>query len=226
VLINPETVSPVRRSKKDARNFYNNISRYYDWLGGLFERKLTNKALDYLNVQKGERVLEIGIGTGYGLQRIALAAGGSSVSYGIDISEGMIRKTRDRLDKNSLLRRVQLHQAEAASLPFKDDAFDAIFLSFTLELFDNPEIPVVLGEIRRVLKRGGRVGIVSLAKTDKSSLAINLYEWVHNKWPNYIDCRPIYLAGSVQIAGFKITLRSIKKLVILPVEIVIAFREV
>jgi hypothetical protein len=63
VLIKPEAVSPVRRSKKDARNFYNNISRYYDWLGGLFERKLTNKALDYLNIQKGERVLEIGAST-------------------------------------------------------------------------------------------------------------------------------------------------------------------
>jgi ubiquinone/menaquinone biosynthesis C-methylase UbiE len=112
VLINPETVSPVRRSKKDSRNFYNNFSRYYDWLGGLFERKLTNIALDYLNVQKGERVLEIGIGTGYGLQRIALAVGGSSVSYGIDISEGMIRKTRNTLDKASLLRRVELHQAD------------------------------------------------------------------------------------------------------------------
>lgn len=220
-----QAISRVRRGKDDARKFYNHISRYYDRVGGIFERKPAFTALDYLKIKNTEKVLEIGVGTGFCLQRIAVSVGDSGKAYGIDISNGMILEARERLDRASLLNRTEFCQGDAVKLPFDNNSFDAVFISFTLELFDSPEIPEVLGEIKRVLKPGGRLGIVSLSKTITRSLAIMLYEWAHNKFPKYVDCRPIHVNGAIQKAGYKIIVQNAMRLVILPIEIVIATKE-
>ncbi len=105
-------------------------------------------------------------------------------------------------------------------MPYPDEYFDAIFISFTLELFDTPEIPILLKECQRVLKSGGRLGVVALEKQD--SLAVRIYEWFHAKMPTLVDCRPIYTADSLQETGFKISEKKTLKMWGLPVSIVIA----
>jgi hypothetical protein len=52
-------ISRVNRSKADASQFYDRISRTYDWTGGLFERSSALKTLGKLNLQNGERVLDL-----------------------------------------------------------------------------------------------------------------------------------------------------------------------
>ncbi|MFC1871274.1 class I SAM-dependent methyltransferase [Chloroflexota bacterium] len=135
-----QEISRVNRSKDDARTYYNRISVIYDWLGGIFERKLAEKALRTLAIQNGDIVLEIGFGTGHCLQKIALSVGRTGKAYGIDISDGMLQVTRKRLEKAGLMDRVELYQGDASKLPFINETFDAVFMSFTLELFDTPEI--------------------------------------------------------------------------------------
>ncbi|MFC1870987.1 class I SAM-dependent methyltransferase [Chloroflexota bacterium] len=218
-------ISRVHRTKEEAKKFYDHISGSYDWLGGIFERRLAEKALNYLKIQNGETVLEIGFGTGYCLQRIAMLVGNSGKVYGIDISEGMAHRARERLNKASLLDRVELCRGDAAKLPFDDETFDAVFVSFTLELFDSPEISEVLGEVRRVLKPSGRLGVVSLSKTNVDSPPVRIYEWIHSKWPQYVDYRPIYLDKAVQKASYKMIVREIARLMILPIEIVVAIKD-
>ena len=218
-------ISRVHRSKEDAKKFYDHISGSYDWLGGIFERRLAEKALNDLKIQGGETVLEIGFGTGYCLQRIAMQVGNSGKAYGIDISKGMVHRARERLNRASLMSRVELYRGDAAKLPFDDETFDAVFISFTLELFDSPEIPELLGEVRRVLKHGGRLGVVSLSRTNANSPPVRIYEWIHRKWPKYVDCRPIYVDESIQRAGYKIIMRETARLMILPIEIVVAIKD-
>jgi len=224
-MVEQEDISRVHRSKEEAKTFYDHISGSYDWLGGIFERRPAKKALDYLKIQSSEIVLEIGFGTGYCLQRIAMAVGNSGKAYGIDISERMVQRTRERLNKTSVLDRVELYRGDAAKLPFDNETFDAVFISFTLELFDNPEISTVLGEVRRVLKPSGRLGVVSLSKANVDSPPVRIYEWIHSKWPQYVDCRPIYVDESVQKAGYKMIMRETARLLLLPIEIVIALKD-
>jgi ubiquinone/menaquinone biosynthesis C-methylase UbiE len=224
-MVNQTNISRVNRSKEEAKYFYDRISGYYDWIGGLFERKVAIKALKYLQIQNGEKILEIGFGTGYCLQRIATLVGQNGKAFGIDISQGMIQKTKERLGKTSLLNRVDLYLGDAGKLPFKDKSFDKVFISFTLELFDTPEIPEILREISRVLKPDGKLGIVGLSKTKGNSMAVKVYEWAHNKWPKYIDCRPIYITETIQETGFKIIRSNYSRLVIMPVEIIVATKE-
>ncbi|MFQ5821450.1 MAG: class I SAM-dependent methyltransferase [Candidatus Heimdallarchaeota archaeon] len=214
----------VRRTKAQAKESYDKISRFYDYFAGMFEKKYRTMALEWLHVNKGETVLEIGFGTGHCLRHIAESVGEHGKSYGIDISSGMLEVSKKKLQDAGLLDRVELYCGDALQIPYEDNKFDAVFMSFTLELFDTPEILKVLAEITRVLKPNGRLGVVSMSKEDSDSLLLRLYEWVHKKIPNYVDCRPIYVEESIKEAGFQIKLKVKVKLFGLPGEIVIGVK--
>ena len=84
------------------------MSRFYDIIAGGFESKLSNLALEQLNLTGGEIVLEIGFGTGHCLVKIAEKIGLSGKAYGIDISSGMLDVTRERLQSTGLMESVEL----------------------------------------------------------------------------------------------------------------------
>ena len=215
------TVLRVTRTKAQAKESYDRISRFYDYFAGVFEQQYRNMALGRLNIKRGETVLEIGFGTGHCLKQMAESVGEEGKVYGIDISSGMLDVSQRRLEGAGLWDRVELRCEDAMNMPYADSMFDAVFMSFTLELFDSPEIPRVLAEIRRVLKPNGRLGVVSMSKEDGDSKLLRLYEWLHKKIPQYADCRPIYVEHSIKDAGFEIQSREKVSLFGLPGEIVI-----
>ena len=92
-------ILPVPRTRGEARQFYDRISRFYDCLTGTFERKYAEMALERLSVEEGEIVLEIGFGSGRCLGRIAQSVGQTGKACGIDISGGMLEVTKRRLKK-------------------------------------------------------------------------------------------------------------------------------
>lgn len=218
-------ILPVPRSKEQAKQTYDRISRFYDYLPGAFERKYAEIALERLSVQEGETVLEIGFGPGHCLKWIAQSVGQTGKVYGIDISSGMLKVAKRKLEKAQLINRVELYCGDAANLPYDDSTFDAAFMSFTLELFDTPEIPRVLEEVKRVLKPAGRLGLVSMSREDGKSTLLRLYEWAHRKWPKYVDCRPIYVEASLIDAGYKIQSMQKVRLMGLPGEIVVGVKD-
>ena len=214
----------INRTKEQAEQAYDRLSRVYDLLAGPFEKKFRDSALKLLRIGEGEEVLEVGFGTGDSLRQIAESVGPAGKVCGIDISPGMKGVAEARLARAGLLDRVELRRGDATELPFEDNRFDASFMSFTLELFDTPHIPMVLAEIKRVLKPGGRLAVVSMSKENGDSLLLTLYEKLHSAFPQYIDCRPIYLEQSLTEAGFDITHKERQSFFGLPGETVVGMR--
>lgn len=215
-------ISRVTRSKEEAKACYNMVSKWYDMLAGLAERKSREDGLQKLSAQEGEIVLEIGFGTGHSILVLAQSVGNSGKVYGIDISDEMYNSTQSRVKEAGLSERVVLKCGDAAKLPFEANFFNAIFMSFTLELFDTQEIPIVLYECQRVLRSGGRICIVAMSKKGKTNVIRRLYEWAHMKFPKYIDCRPIFVQEVLEDAGFQILDVIEMSMITLPVEIVVA----
>ncbi len=216
----PEPISRVPRTKAEAKTSYNQMSRWYDMISGSSEKKYRDLGLLKLKAHSGEQILEIGYGTGHCILTLAQAVGSDGNVCGIDISEGMLAISQKRILEAGLSERVDLHTGDAVSLPFASDRFDAVFTSFTLELFDTPEIPLVLKACHRVLRPGGRMVVVCLAK--KNGVAVDIYEWFHEKMPTAVDCRPILAQNDLSEAGFSI--REVDSLLMwgLPVEIILA----
>jgi demethylmenaquinone methyltransferase/2-methoxy-6-polyprenyl-1,4-benzoquinol methylase len=217
-------ISRVNRSKEAARTSYNQMSRWYDLISGRSEWKFCDEGLQMLKAKSGENILEIGFGTGHSLIGLAESVGGLGHIHGIDLSEGMLSVAKSRIERADLLKRIDLRCGDATNLSYQAETFEAIFSSFTLELFDTPEIPLVLKECWRVLKPQGRICIVSLSKYGKQNSALRWYEWAHKKFPNIIDCRPIFVQKALSAAGFELELVACHSMWGLPVEIVLGFK--
>ena len=151
---------------------------------------------------------------------LAKRIGPNGQVFGADLAEKMVEVARRKLKDHDLLDRVQLIGADASSLPFMSESIDAIFMSFTLELFDTPEIPVVLGECKRVLRPGGRLVVISITKKGRAGAMREILEWTHEHFPNFLDCRPIFVQQELWAAGFEVKSADLKSMWV-PVAIVL-----
>ncbi len=205
-----------------TRRFYDRISRAYDLIADASEHAIRDVGIRALGLSEAQRVLEVGFGTGHGLVGLAAAVGRTGHVHGVDVSGGMTSVARARVGSSDF-RNVSLSVADARALCFCAGVFDAAFMSFTLELFD-AAIPVVLDEVRRVLRPGGRLGIVAMAETAHTNPAVDLYQWLHRQWPHVVDCRPIDIVSVLQAAGFRATTAATTTIWSLPVAVVIGVK--
>jgi demethylmenaquinone methyltransferase/2-methoxy-6-polyprenyl-1,4-benzoquinol methylase len=213
----------VLQTREETRRFYDKIAHVYDLLAEGSEQPMREEGLHKLAAAPGERILEIGFGTGHCLVQLARAVGPAGLVFGIDLSEKMKDLAQERVQEDGVDDRVELMCHDAVQLPFEDAKLDGIFMSFVLELFDTPEIPVVLEECLRVLKPAGRIVIVAVSKADKPSTVLRAFEWTHQHFPNLLDCRPIYVERALRAAGFDVADQSIRHMWV-PVEIVLGFK--
>jgi ubiquinone/menaquinone biosynthesis C-methylase UbiE len=219
-------VAPVSRSKADARATYDRRSRSYERLEGRFERHARVLGEDLLGVATGERVLEIGSGPGESLAAFAAATGRAGHVVGLDTSPLMHRVAAERLGRDGVAAAWSLVLGDGARLPLRDASVDAVFASFTLELFDTPELTVVLDEIRRVVVPGGRLALVGLTATEPPALMERAYLLAHRLMPRLADCRPIPVSTLVAEAGFRLVAQRRCDVVGIPTLAVLARREV
>jgi demethylmenaquinone methyltransferase/2-methoxy-6-polyprenyl-1,4-benzoquinol methylase len=198
-------IDPERQDVEATRTFYDRISGVYDALADASEHASRERGLELLAPAPGERILEVGFGTGHALVALARAVGPTGRASGIDLSEGMARVSRERLQDAGLDDRIEIRVGAAPPLPWPDSGFDAVTMSFTLELLPDAVIPELLAETRRVLRPEGRLGVVSMSvapRGESESALTHTYKWLHRHFPHIFDCRPIDAVSRVREAGF------------------------
>lgn len=210
------------RSSQSTQSHYDSLSRWYDLLTTWSERSVRMAGLRMLDAQRGEAILEIGFGTGQAVLDLAKSVGDAGKVFGVDLSWGMVARARSKVASAGQSTRAALTHGDANKLPYKAEIFDAIFMSFTLELFNDEEIKAVLSECRRVLKKGGRSCVIALLRKDHANIITRIYDWAHSHFPAAIDCRPIFVRNEILHAGFHIEQAVEMTLWGLPVMLVIA----
>lgn len=143
--------------KEQIQSVYNDIAGEYDQRipgAGPADDMFTATEIQFLlsKIQPGERVLDIGCGTGR--FTVPLAELGTDVSA-LDISTGMLEILRGKLDAKGLA--ADLQQGDMAHLPFPDNSFDVVTSFLALMHIPLEDRPAVFREVRRVLKPGGRM---------------------------------------------------------------------
>jgi len=113
--------------------------------------------LDALTIHPGESVLEVGCGSGVIMRELAQRTGGANRLIGRDMSPYLLREARALARREGLLDHIDFGEGRAEALPLPDSAVD-VALSSTV--FEEGNAELMLSEIVRVTRPGGRVGIV------------------------------------------------------------------
>ena len=129
---------------------YEKLASVYDLAFGPALQPGRIRAVERMNIQPGERVLEVGVGTGINLPLYPRTC----QMTGIDFSSSMLEKARERAAWSGV-RQLRLLQMDAADLKFADDAFDIVYAPYLISVVPDPV--KVACEMRRVCRPGGRI---------------------------------------------------------------------
>ncbi len=129
---------------------YEKLASVYDLAFGPALQPGRIRAVERMNIQPGERVLEVGVGTGINLSLYPRTC----QMTGIDFSSSMLEKARERAAWGGL-RQLRLLQMDAADLKFADGSFDIVYAPYLISVVPDPV--KVACEMRRVCRPGGRI---------------------------------------------------------------------
>jgi len=136
----------------DILNFYAEINAEFLHAKG---KAATNYLVSILDCKPDDTVLEIGVGTGATLIKVA-SKYKSIKLHGVDISELMLNKTRERLKFCGLTAQVELQLTNpSGKLPYADNSFDRIYVESVIAILEKEQIDTMIKEISRVLKPEG-----------------------------------------------------------------------
>lgn len=130
---------------------YDKLAKVYDFTFGPTLHPGRLQAIQRMGIGSGERVLEVGVGTGINL---SLYPKDCAIT-GIDFSSSMLEKARERAARKDAPHSVRLVQMDAADLKFADDTFDIVYAPYLISVVPDPL--KVAEEMRRVCRPGGRI---------------------------------------------------------------------
>jgi demethylmenaquinone methyltransferase/2-methoxy-6-polyprenyl-1,4-benzoquinol methylase len=153
-------VAALSPRKQHALELFAGLPAAYDRMGALLsfgqDPRWRRALIDAIDPRPGQRILDAATGTG--LVARGLARRGARV-VALDQSEDMLAGARARVAKHAdLIDKITFVQGEAEHLPFGAQEFDALTFTYLLRYVDDPA--ATMRELARVIKPGGRIGMV------------------------------------------------------------------
>jgi len=143
---------------------YENLAWAYDFTFGPTLHTGRLQALQRMGIQTGDRVLEVGVGTGI---NATLYPRDCTVT-GIDLSDSMLEKARERVARKGVTN-VRLLEMDAADLKFADDSFDIVYAPYLISVVPDPV--AVAREMHRVCRPGGKIILLNHFRSPNRQLA-------------------------------------------------------
>jgi demethylmenaquinone methyltransferase/2-methoxy-6-polyprenyl-1,4-benzoquinol methylase len=218
-----EEVLEVKHPPDAVPGIYSRLAPVYEIWARLTEAKARSRVMELAAVGPGEDVLEVAVGTGVQLVRLARANAGGRTA-GLEPSAGMLRQARRRLGESGLGDRVELMRGSALDLPFEDESFDLVVNGYMLDLLPRDAIPRALAEFKRVLRPGGRLVLSNMTKGERRRERI--WDWLYDRGIVLTaNCRGVLAAPVLDELGFAQIRREYVAQMTFPTEIVTAIKE-
>lgn len=147
---------------------FDRTAQTYDSVGVPWFGPIAQALLDELDLQPGERVLDVGCGRGAVLQRAADAVGATGTAVGVDVAPQMVRLTAELLADRP---QVQVRVADATGPDLPPASFDVVASS--LVLFFLPDPAGALATWVPLLVPGGRLGLTTFGPQDRQAQAVD-----------------------------------------------------
>jgi ubiquinone/menaquinone biosynthesis C-methylase UbiE len=207
-----------RLSQEKVRSIYNGMARIYDLWGANMEGRARKRGIELAGVQDGECVLDVATGTGLILAELA-RRNPHGLNAGIDISEGMLARAREKLAGSG--EQVELKAGSAFQIPYPEHTFDLLTNGYMFDLMPFEDMPKILAEFKRVLKRTGRLVLTDMTIGER--FGSQVYQGIYKIAPAVMGgCRGVRLAGPLEQAGFRVVTREYHQQVLFPSEVILA----
>lgn len=194
----PQPILAAGVDQADIPAVYGRVAWMYDAWAALTESRARRRCLELARVRDGEAVLEVAVGTGLTFEAL-LRANPHGRTAGVDLTPAMLARAERRARRTGL--RFELTPGDAHRLAFPDRSFDLVVNNYMFDLLPEADFAAVLGEMRRVLRPGGRLVLVNMAQGELRRH--RFYEWVYRRSPALMGgCRGVSLLPHVSAAGF------------------------
>lgn len=157
------------------------------------EARFRQEVLKLAAIAPGQRVLDVGCGTG--TQTIAIArqvAPGGSVT-GVDVSPEMLASARRRSAQAGVA--IEFRHSDATALPFPDQSFDRVMMCMAMHMLPEADRSACLRELARVLAPGGRLVLIDYAGPLAQRSSLMSRHGPHGRFDLNRLREPVELAG-------------------------------
>jgi len=209
----------ARVQKDQVSDLYTGIAPVYDIWARLTESRARDRCLDLAEIQDGESVLEVAVGTGLAFE-LVLKANPSGCNEGIDLTEAMLARAEKRASKLGI-DNYRLTIGDACALEYPDDSFDLLINNYMFDLLPQQDFLSVLTEFKRVLRPGGRLVLVNMTMGERWFNKV--WEWVYRINPAWLGgCRGVRISPVLEESGFVGITREYVSQMTFPSEVVCA----
>lgn len=208
----------AKMSQREIASVYDSLSKFYDVWAKLTESHARNRAIELAEIKNGQTILEVAVGTGLAFYEI-VKRNPNGINVGIDISQGMLEKAKKRLRGLSRANH-ELKIGSAFNLEEEDGRFDLLVNNYMFDLIAFDDMDAVLEEFKRVLKKGGKLVLVSMTVGEKFGSGI--YDFIYHVSPKMMGgCRGVRLSEKLRKHDFHIESREYYQQFLFPSEVIL-----